>query len=142
MYKAVNQKFADIVVAEARNEKPIVLVQDYHFALLPRMIREKLPEAIIITFWHIPWPNSEVFSICPWRERDPRRPARQLDHRLPHPVPLQQFHRKRRPLPGKPHRARAIPSISYGGQTTLVHAYPISIDWPADRRWRDSLRCR
>ena len=105
-YEAVNRKFADTVVAEARNERPIVLVQDYHFALLPRMIRERLPEAIIITFWHIPWPNSEVFSICPWRERDSRRVARQLDHRLPHPVPLQQFHRKRRPLPGKPHRPR------------------------------------
>ena len=108
VYKAVNQKFADIVVEEARNERPIVLVQDYHFALLPRMVRERLPEATIITFWHIPWPNSEVFRICPWRERDPRRPARQLDRRLPHPVPLQQLHRKRRPLPGKPHRARAF----------------------------------
>ena len=90
------------------NERPIVLVQDYHFALLPRLIRERLPEAIIITFWHIPWPNSEVFSVCPWRERDPRRAARQLDPRLPHPVPLQQFHRERRSLPGNPHRPRRI----------------------------------
>ena len=45
-----------------------MLVQDYHFALLPRMIRERLPRATIITFWHIPWPNPETFSICPWRE--------------------------------------------------------------------------
>ena len=49
-------------------QTPIVLVQDYHFALLPRMIREMLPGAIVITFWHIPWPNAEAFSICPWRE--------------------------------------------------------------------------
>ncbi|TKD09129.1 MAG: trehalose-6-phosphate synthase, partial [Mesorhizobium sp.] len=68
-YESVNRKFADTVVAEARNARPIVLVQDYHFALLPRMIRERLPEAIVITFWHIPWPNPEVYSICPWRER-------------------------------------------------------------------------
>ncbi len=45
-----------------------MLVQDYHFALLPRMIREALPAATIITFWHIPWPNPEAFAICPWRE--------------------------------------------------------------------------
>ena len=44
-----------------------MLVQDYHFALLPRMIRERLPKATIITFWHIPWPNPEAFAICPWR---------------------------------------------------------------------------
>ncbi len=54
--------------SEAKTDNPIVLVQDYHFALLPRMIRERLPEATIITFWHIPWPNPEAFAICPWRE--------------------------------------------------------------------------
>ena len=42
-----------------------MLVQDYHFALLPRLIRERLPRATIITFWHIPWPNAERFGICP-----------------------------------------------------------------------------
>lgn len=45
-----------------------MLVQDYHFALLPRMIRDELPDATVITFWHIPWPNPEAFAICPWRE--------------------------------------------------------------------------
>ena len=49
-------------------DDPIVLVQDYHFALLPRMMRERLPRATILTFWHIPWPNAERFGICPWRE--------------------------------------------------------------------------
>ena len=49
------------------DDDPIVLVQDYHFALLPAMIREKLPQATILTFWHIPWPNPESFGICPWR---------------------------------------------------------------------------
>ena len=72
------------------------------------MIRERLPDATIITFWHIPWPNSEVFGICPWRERDPRGHARQLDPRLPHPVPLQQLHRTRRPLPRSAHRPRGL----------------------------------
>ena len=55
-------------VAEAKTDDPIVLVQDYHFALLPRFIHERLPKATIITFWHIPWPNPESFGICPWRK--------------------------------------------------------------------------
>ncbi|ESX70822.1 MULTISPECIES: trehalose-6-phosphate synthase [unclassified Mesorhizobium] len=130
-YEAVNRKFADMVVAEARNERPIVLVQDYHFALLPRMIRERLPEAIIITFWHIPWPNSEVFSICPWRERV-------LDGLLGSSIIgfHTQFHANNftesvdRFLESRIERADA--AISYGGRTTLVHAYPISIEWPAE----------
>ncbi|MEQ1694046.1 MAG: trehalose-6-phosphate synthase, partial [Gemmatimonas sp.] len=66
-YRAVNQRFADAVVAEAHGDDPVVLVQDYHFALLPAMIRAKLPRATILTFWHIPWPNPESFGICPWR---------------------------------------------------------------------------
>ena len=45
-----------------------MLVHDYHFALLPRMVRERLPGATILGFWHIPWPNAETFGICPWRE--------------------------------------------------------------------------
>ena len=53
-YLAVNRKFADAVVSEAKTDNPIVLVQDYHFALLPRMIRDALPDATVITFWHIP----------------------------------------------------------------------------------------
>ncbi len=67
-YQAVNQKFADALLEEIRGvEKPIVLVQDYHFALLPRLIKEKRPEARVAIFWHIPWPNPEAFDISPWR---------------------------------------------------------------------------
>ena len=44
-----------------------MLVQDYHFALLPRMIKEKRPDARVAIFWHIPWPNPEAFGICPWQ---------------------------------------------------------------------------
>ena len=47
-YQNVNRRFADVVRDEARTDDPIVLVQDYHFALLPRMIRERLPRATII----------------------------------------------------------------------------------------------
>jgi trehalose 6-phosphate synthase len=66
-YARVNERFAEAVCSEAKTDDPIVLVQDYHFALLPRYINERLPKATIITFWHIPWPNPESFGICPWR---------------------------------------------------------------------------
>jgi alpha,alpha-trehalose-phosphate synthase [UDP-forming] len=67
-YNKVNQKFADAVVEEiAGEEHPVVLIQDYHFALLPRLLKDRLPHARIAIFWHIPWPNAESFSICPWQ---------------------------------------------------------------------------
>jgi trehalose 6-phosphate synthase len=67
-YRKVNERFANAVVQESNREDPTVLVQDYHLALLPGLIRERLPKATIITFWHIPWPNAETFGICPWRQ--------------------------------------------------------------------------
>jgi trehalose 6-phosphate synthase len=67
-YNKVNERFADALVEEmAGEEHPVVLIQDYHFALLPRMVKDRLPHARIAIFWHIPWPNSESFSICPWQ---------------------------------------------------------------------------
>jgi len=67
-YRAVNQKFAAVLLDEMSGEsEPIVLVQDYHFALLPRMIKERRPDARVAIFWHIPWPNPEAFGICPWQ---------------------------------------------------------------------------
>jgi trehalose 6-phosphate synthase len=128
-YKNVNQRFADVVVDEARTEDPIVLVQDYHFALLPRMIRERLPRATIITFWHIPWPNPEAFGILPWREEI-------LDGMLGSSILgfHTQFHCNNffdtvdRYLEARVDRETF--SISYGGNLTEVRRYPISIEWP------------
>jgi alpha,alpha-trehalose-phosphate synthase [UDP-forming] len=66
-YQEVNRRFADAVLEEMEGvESPIVLAQDYHFALLPRMVKEARPDARVAIFWHIPWPNPEVFGICPW----------------------------------------------------------------------------
>lgn len=65
-YKKVNQKFADTVLEEIKSQdRPIVLVQDYQLALVPKMIKAQRPGAVVGLFWHIPWPNSESFSICP-----------------------------------------------------------------------------
>src|SRR3989338_5097656 len=68
-YQKVNQKFADTLLEEIKNEEcPLILIQDYHFALLPLLIRKKRPDVHIAVFWHIPWPNPESFSICPWKQ--------------------------------------------------------------------------
>jgi alpha,alpha-trehalose-phosphate synthase [UDP-forming] len=68
-YQKVNEKFAEAILEEIHNEaEPLVLVQDYHFALLPLLIKSKRPDARVAIFWHIPWPNPEVFGICPWKQ--------------------------------------------------------------------------
>jgi trehalose 6-phosphate synthase len=68
-YRAVNEKFAAAVLEEiAGAESPMVLIQDYHFALLPALIKRERPDARTAIFWHIPWPNFEAFSICPWQD--------------------------------------------------------------------------
>jgi len=67
-YRRVNAKFAEALLSEmAGVEQPIVMVQDYHFALLPKLIKQARPEARVGIFWHIPWPNPEAFGICPWQ---------------------------------------------------------------------------
>ncbi len=68
-YKKVNAKFAKTLLDEIRNvERPIVLVQDYHLALVPEMIKKSRPDALVSIFWHIPWPSASQFTICPWRK--------------------------------------------------------------------------
>jgi trehalose-6-phosphate synthase len=67
-YQDVNRTFAEAVLEEMEGtEHPHLLVQDYHFALLPRLVKEKRPDARVAIFWHIPWPNAEAFGICPWQ---------------------------------------------------------------------------
>jgi trehalose 6-phosphate synthase len=128
-YRTINERFADAVVREARTASPIVLVQDYHFALLPRMLRERLPNATIIVFWHIPWPNSETFGIFPWKE--------QLIHGLLGSTIIgfhTQFHCNNfletvdRFVESRIDREHE--AVIVGGHETLVRPYPISIEWP------------
>jgi trehalose-6-phosphate synthase len=128
-YALVNQRFADAVVKEASSDDPVVLVQDYHFALLPAMIRKELPKATVIAFWHIPWPNPESFGICPWREDLLRGMLGST---------ILGFHTKfhcknfletvDRYLETRIEHESS--TISHGGMLTLVESYPISIQWP------------
>jgi len=128
-YQAVNERFADVVAQEASQDDPLILVQDYHFALVPRLVRQRLPRATIITFWHIPWPNSETFSICPWREEI-------IDGLLGSTIlgfhtqlhcnnfleATDRFMESR--------IDRELASVTLGGHETMIRPYPISIEWP------------
>lgn len=135
-YSNVNRKFADAVCDEVDTPDPIILVQDYHFALAPRMIRERLPRATIITFWHIPWPNPERFSICPYR-------MALLEGLLGSSIIgfHTQFHCNNfldavdRFLEARLDREQN--GVVLRGRGTLVRPYPISIEWPA--RWLQDL---
>ncbi len=143
-YRVVNQRFADAVVAEARSDDPVVLVQDYHFALLPALIRAKLPQATILTFWHIPWPNPESFGICPWR--------REILHGMLGSTILgfhTPYHCKNfietvdRYLEARIEHEHS--TISFGDKETLVESYPISIEWPTPEQvatWPPVAECR
>ena len=130
-YGAVNRKFAEAVCKEADADDPVVLVQDYHFALAPKLIRERLPRATIITFWHIPWPNSERLGICPWR-------AELLEGLLGSSILGLQtqlycnnfFDSADRYLEARIDRERG--AVVQRGQPTLVRPYPISIAWPME----------
>lgn len=130
-YHAVNEKFADAVLEEADSDDPIVLIQDYHFALLPRMVRDRLPRATIITFWHIPWPNPESFGICPWR-------GEIIDGLLGSTI--LGFHTRFHCNNFLQTVDRFVEArieyesstVSFGGHLTQVESYPISIAWPAD----------
>jgi trehalose 6-phosphate synthase len=128
-YQKVNQRFADAVLAEVDCDDPIVLVQDYHFALVPKMLRRKLPRATILTFWHIPWPNAERFSICPYQDAilDGMLGSSMVAFQTP-----QHCHNflesVDRTLEARVERQEM--GVVHHGHRTLVRAYPISIEWP------------
>lgn len=128
-YAEVNRRFADAAVSESKSRDPVVLVQDYHFALLPGMLRRLLPDSTVITFWHIPWPNPEAFGICPWAEDI-------LAGMLGSSILgfHTRFHCNNfldtvdRYLEARVDRETS--TITYRGHRTAVKRYPISIEWP------------
>ncbi len=126
-YQQVNQKFADAVLDEIEGlDEPLILIQDYHFALLPQMLKSKRPDARVAIFWHIPWPNSESFGICPWQ--------RELLYGM-QGADLIGFHTQFHCNNFLDTMARAVESqinwdnftVRVGGHTTLVKPFPISI---------------
>src|SRR5262249_25159089 len=66
-YREVNRRFAEAVLEEVGNEPAFVFIQDYHLALAARYLKEQRPDLTVALFWHIPFPNPEVFRIFPWK---------------------------------------------------------------------------
>ena len=148
-YVAVNGKFADVVLREAAAADPVVLIQDFHFALLPGLLRQRRRRATIALFWHIPWPNAETFGVCPWQREI-------LRHMLA--ADILGFHTRYHCQNFLDTVDRFVEcqidhehmTIAHQGHTCRVVAYPISIEWPP--RWlartpepaqaRDNVRSR
>ncbi|HJZ63518.1 MAG TPA: trehalose-6-phosphate synthase [Candidatus Acidoferrum sp.] len=141
-YQTANRKFADAVLQEMeRIDTPILLAQDYHFALLPRMVKEARPDARIAIFWHIPWPNPEVFGICPWQRG-------LVDGLLG--ADLIGFHTQTHCNNFLETVDRALEAltewdrfaVNRKGHVTLVRPYPISVAFPdsgaEQRAWKSS----
>ncbi len=127
-YVNVNKHFADAILAEIKGRNAFVFIQDYHFALLPKFLKEKRPDAYLAQFWHIPWPNPEVFRICPWKKEI-------LEGLLSND--LLGFHLRYfcdnfldtidREIEARIDRERH--SVFKGGKETLIRPYPISVDY-------------
>ena len=150
-YREANERFADAVLEEAAGEPAFVFIQDYHLALLPRMLKERNPNLAIAQFWHIPWPNRETFRAFPWREElldgllgndllgfhvrhHCTNFIETVDHNVEARIDYEQIH------------------VNRGGHVTAVRPFPISIDYAhheaqaaggavaaATSRWRAEL---
>ncbi|NJD30695.1 MAG: trehalose-6-phosphate synthase [Gammaproteobacteria bacterium] len=131
-YVEVNGRFADVVAQESHRSEPVVLIQDFHFALLPKLIRDRGVHATIALFWHIPWPNAETFGVCPWKREI-------LLHMLS--ADILGFHTRYHCQNFLATVDRFIEcqidqehmTVTHQGHVCRVKAYPISIEWPP--RW-------
>jgi trehalose 6-phosphate synthase len=128
-YWRVNQRFVDALCEEARTRSPLVLVQDYHFALAPLMLRERMPDSSLSVFWHIPWPTWHSFEVCPMGRHllegmlganligfqtpiDCRHFLDTVEHSLEAHIDREDF------------------AITYAGRRSVVRSYAASIEWP------------
>jgi trehalose-6-phosphate synthase len=131
-YEDVNAKFAEVVAVESGTESPVILIQDFHFALLPQLLRKKVPKATIVLFWHIPWPNAETFGVCPWKRE-------MLTHMLS--ADILGFHTRYHCQNFLDTVDRFVEcqidrehmTVTLKGRVCRVAPYPISIEWPP--RW-------
>lgn len=131
-YVQVNQDFAHAVIEEANQSalEPLVMIHDYQLYLVPKMVRDQLPNARIHQFVHIPWPASSYWELLPQMirtaiceslcssdivgfqaERDVRAFLESCDSFLEDVSVDYHAH-----------------TVTYRGRTTLVRSYPISID--------------
>jgi len=128
-YWRVNARFAAAVGEEATSDSPLVLVHDYHFALAPLLIRERLPQSRIITLWHIPWPDWQAFDICPWRRYVLEGLLGSSIVGFQSPLDCRNFVETVERCVGA-HVDRHHESLAYDGRQVLVRSYPTSVRWP------------
>ncbi len=136
-YRLANELFADAVLEEAAGESAFVFIQDYHFGLLPRMLKRANPKLVIAQFWHIPWPNRETFRAFPWKQE-------LLDGLLGND--LLGFHVRYHCTNFLETIDRNIEAmvdadhgfVTRGGHGTLVRPFPISIDFDEHCRMASS----
>jgi trehalose 6-phosphate synthase len=143
MYQRANTRFVAAVCDEAGGRSPLVFVQDYHFALAPRMLRERLPMSRIVTFWHIPWPNPREFRLCPWRYDILNGLLGSDVVGFQTPTDCRNFlETVARVLKADVDRFQK--AIEYRGQLTRVRAYPVGVAWPNEslRALPESGICR
>ena len=140
-YWTANARFAEAVADEAVDVAPIVLVQDYHFALAPAMIRTHLPSSTVSTFWHVPWPDSQTFALCPWG-------SQLLDGLLGSCIVGFQTATDRdnfadcvaRTLDAAVDREHML--VTYGGRRIALRVYPASIPWAGSVDAPPQAECR
>ena len=127
-YKEANAIFAEAVLEEANGDPALVFLQDYHLALVPRMLKRRNPKLTVAQFWHIPWPNRETFRAFPWKDE-------LLDGMLGND--LLGFHVQYHCANFLETIERSIEArvdndhgfVSRNGSQTAVRAFPISIDF-------------
>ena len=130
-YRAVNRAFADTILDETRDdERPVVLLQDYHLYLAASFIRERRPDALLLHFNHIPWPSVDSWLVLP-------QPLRRAicEGLLANDICGLQTDRYARnfldTVDAFVRDARVDPAgrhVRWRGRTIWVRAYPISID--------------
>jgi trehalose 6-phosphate synthase len=128
MYQLANARFAAAVSEEAEGTSPLILVQDYHFALAPRLLRSRLPLSTVVAFWHIPWPCPRVFKVCPWGQD-------LLDGLLGSDIVGFQTREDcanfldtiASMLPADVDRSENV--VTFRGHSTHVRAYPVGVEW-------------
>jgi trehalose 6-phosphate synthase len=127
-YRLANARFAAAVCEEADHTSPLILVQDYHFALAPRMLRSRLPSSTVVAFWHIPWPSPRVFTVCPWGQE-------LLDGLLGSDIVG--FQTREDCANFLDTIASMLPTevdcrenvVTFRGHSTQVRAYPVGVEW-------------
>jgi len=129
-YQHVNAAFAAVVAEECGAEPAVVWLQDYHLALCPALLRQRIPDLAMMHFWHIPWPPWEIYRACPWRRE-------LLEGLLGNDLlgfHLEQYCRNFLECAERVLGAQVDTTtgrVEYAGHMTWVQPFPISIDYDA-----------